>query len=158
MKAAVNLEGAIYGKFNQRASAASCWAQSGTVARGEVGSSDFRDRVVKRIGNIPDRKPTEANNIGSFTTENGASAKGEMGEDSKGIAASSGGSQNDWFGSCKAHDVGVSPEEDRSGTAGEMGEVQSSEEEGGLEPAERLWLATTEPITRIVLHSYSSEE
>jgi hypothetical protein len=81
-----------------------------------------------------------------------------MGEDSKGIAASSGGSQNDWFGSCKAHDVGVSPEEDRSGTAGEMGEVQSSKEEGGLEPAERLRLATTEPITRIVLHSYSSEE
>jgi len=50
----------------------------------------------------------------------------------------------------EAHHVSSSPQEDRCGTAGKVGEVQSSKEEGGIEPAEL--------ITRIVLDSYSSEE
>lgn len=53
-------------------------------------------------------------------------------------------------GSWEAHHVGVSPREDRSGAAGAAGKSKGCEEEGGLEPPE--------PITRIVLHSYSSEE
>jgi len=69
-----------------------------------------------------------------------------MGEDSKGIEASSG---ENCFGSCKAHYVGLRPPKDRSGTAGAVGESEGAKE-GGLEPAD--------PITRIVLHSYSSEE
>src|SRR5580692_3874693 len=42
------------------------------------------------------------------------------------------------------------PQEDRGGAAGTVGAGEGGEEVGGLEPAE--------PITRIVLHSYSSEE
>jgi hypothetical protein len=42
----------------------------------------------------------------------------------------------DWedsrYNSCKAHHVGISPKKDCSGTTGEMGEDQGSEEEGGL--------------------------
>lgn len=48
-----------------------------------------------------------------------------MGEGSKGVAAGEG----NCFGSSKAHHVGVSPQEDRSGTAGEVGEVESKAEE-----------------------------
>ena len=69
-----------------------------------------------------------------------------MGEGSEGTRACS---ENKWLGSCKAHVVGISAEEDRGGTAEEVGEGQGWEEEGGLEPAE--------PITRIVLDSYLSE-
>jgi hypothetical protein len=36
----------------------------------------------------------------------------------------------------QAHHVGTSPQEDRGGTAGEVGEGEGCEEEGGLEPAE----------------------
>jgi hypothetical protein len=59
-----------------------------------------------------------------------------MGKSSKGTEASSGESENNWLGSCKTHHVGISPEEDRSGAAGTVGEVQSSEEEGDVEPLE----------------------
>jgi hypothetical protein len=52
-----------------------------------------------------------------------------VGEDSKGIAASGrGGSENDGFSSCEAHHVSISPEEDRSGTTGTLGEVEGGEE------------------------------
>ncbi|MFZ0863669.1 MAG: hypothetical protein WCA27_13470, partial [Candidatus Sulfotelmatobacter sp.] len=66
----------------------------------EVRPSDFGDRVVKRFGNIPESKPTNANNIGSFAAENGASSKGAVGEGSEWIAASEGG---DGLGSGEAH-------------------------------------------------------
>src|ERR1035437_9279219 len=88
------------GKSNQCASAASCGAARSAVARREVRPSDFGDRVVKRCGNIPQHTPTKPNNIGSFAEENGAGTKGEMGEGSKGIAASSGGSENNCLGTC----------------------------------------------------------
>ena len=120
------------GKSNQCASAASCGAASSAVACGEVGSSNYRDRVVKQIGNIPQRKPTEANNIGSFATENGAGTKGKMGEGSAGIAAISGGRENNGIRSCEAHDVSVGPQEDRSLPTGKMGEVESAAEEGRI--------------------------
>ncbi len=56
-----------------------------------------------------------------------------MGKGSKWIAASS--DENNCFRSCEAHHVGISPQKDRSGTAGEVGEGEGGEEEGGLEPA-----------------------
>ena len=37
-------------------------------------------------------------------------------------------SENDGLGTCEAHHVGISPQEDRGGAASEVGEVQSSEE------------------------------
>ena len=75
----------------------------------EVGSSDFGDRVVKRFGSIPESKSTDANHIGSLAAQDGPGAKGEMGEGSEGIAASSGDSQNNGFGSCEAHHVSIRP-------------------------------------------------
>jgi len=53
-----------------------------------------------------------------------------MGADSESLKASEG---RDGFGSCKAHNVDFSPQEDCDGTAGAVGEVQSGEEEGGVE-------------------------
>jgi hypothetical protein len=40
------------------------------------------------------------------------------------------------FRSRKAHDVGISPQEDRGGTKGTVGEGQGAEEEGCLAPTE----------------------
>jgi hypothetical protein len=54
-----------------------------------------------------------------------------MGEVSEWIEASEG---YDGLGSCQTHHVGVSPQEDRGGAAGEMGEGQGGEEKGGLGP------------------------
>ena len=56
-----------------------------------------------------------------------------MGEDSKGVAANSRCSQNNGLYSCEAHDLGGRPQEDRSGTKGEVGEVKGCEEESGIE-------------------------
>ena len=58
---------------------------------------------------------------GSFTAENGAGTKGEMGEGSEGIAAN-GARENNGLGTCEAHNVSGSPEENRGGTAGAVGE------------------------------------
>jgi hypothetical protein len=127
--ALLNTEGQ-HGKSNQSASAASCGAARSAVARREVRPSDFRDRVAKRFGNIPKNRPTEANNIGSFKTENGAGATGEMGEGSEWIEASSGGRKGNWFGTREAHHVGVSPQEDRSSAAEKVGSGEGGEEGG----------------------------
>ena len=70
-----------------------------------------------------------------------------MGKGWEGTEASEG---CDGLGFGEAHYVSGSPEEDRRRSKGTLGKGEGSEEEGGLEPAE--------PITRIVLHSYSSEE
>ena len=70
-----------------------------------------------------------------------------MGKGWEGIAASE---DYDGLGSCQAHYVCVSPQEDRGGTKGAVGEGESCEEAGGLGPAE--------PITRIVLHNCPPEE
>jgi phosphosulfolactate phosphohydrolase-like enzyme len=51
-----------------------------------------------------------------------------VGEDSEGIAASS-GSENNRLGSGEERDVSICPQEDHCRTAGEMGEV----EEGGVD-------------------------
>lgn len=48
-----------------------------------------------------------------------------MGAGSEWIEASEG---SDRFGSCKAHNVDFSPQEDCDGTAGAVGEIQSGEE------------------------------
>ena len=119
-------------------------------AQSEIEKLDQAISVIesfKRFRNISENQP-EANNIGSFSTEDGAGAKGAMGKGWEGIAFS-GGRENNWLGTREAHHVGISPQEDRRCSKGEVGEVQSSEE-GGLEPAG--------PITRIVLHSCPSEE
>jgi hypothetical protein len=59
-----------------------------------------------------------------------------MGECSEGITAGSSGRLNPYKGSC---DVGFSPEKDRGGTAGTLGEDTSEEQESCVE--------TTEPAT-----------
>jgi hypothetical protein len=74
-------------------------------------------------------KPTNPNNIGGITAQDGASAKSEMGEGSEGIAAN-GASENNGPGSCEAHDVSSSSQEDRGVSAGEMGEGETGEEGG----------------------------
>jgi len=73
-------EGEINGKPKQCAPAASCRAQAGTVTSGEVGSSDFSNRVIKWFGNGPASEPTDASNIGSFTAQDGTGTEGEMGK------------------------------------------------------------------------------
>ena len=108
IRIAVNLEG-DYGKSNQCASAASCGAARSAVARGEVGSSNYSDRVFERYGSIPESKPTDPRSIGGFAEENGAGTKGEMGKGWEGIATSSRGSENNWLGTCEAHHVSVGP-------------------------------------------------
>jgi hypothetical protein len=52
-----------------------------------------------------------------------------MGEGSEWIAASEG---SGGLGSSKAHHFGISPQKDRGGTAGEVGESQGGEEGGCL--------------------------
>jgi hypothetical protein len=59
-----------------------------------------------------------------------------MGKDSQGTEANSSGSETRCLGTCEAHDVGVSPQEDCGGTKGTVGEVEGGEEEGGLEPVQ----------------------
>jgi hypothetical protein len=49
-----------------------------------------------------------------------------MGEGSEWIEASKKRSEDNWLGSCKAHHVGISPQEDRSGTKGAVGEGEGS--------------------------------
>jgi hypothetical protein len=135
IRVAVNLEGGDYGKSNQRASGASRRAQASTVALGEVGSSNFSDRVVKWFGSIPRWKPTEANYLCRFASKNGAGAKSEMGKDSQGTEASGG---SDGFGSReRSYNVGVSPEENRGGTAGTVGEVEGAATEPLMVSRER---------------------
>jgi hypothetical protein len=60
-----------------------------------------------------------------------------MGKGWEGIEASGGS-----LGSCEAHNVDFSPQEDRGGAAGAVGKVQSREEEGGLEPAAYAFLTS----------------
>jgi hypothetical protein len=60
-----------------------------------------------------------------------------MGASPKGIAASSGGSEGDCFGTREAHNVSISPEEDRDGTAGTVGTGKGGEKEGCLDPRQR---------------------
>jgi hypothetical protein len=81
---------------------------------------------------IPQVGTTDPNSVRSFTAENGAGTKSEMGKGSEGTEASSGESKNNWLGSCKAHHVGISPQEDRGGTAEEVGAGEGCEEEGSV--------------------------
>jgi hypothetical protein len=54
-----------------------------------------------------------------------------VGKGSKGTeASSSGSSENDGLDTCEAHHVGVSPQEDRGGAAGAVGEGEGWEEGG----------------------------
>ncbi len=56
-----------------------------------------------------------------------------MGEGSKEIAASSGGSENNWLGSSEAHHFGSRTPEDRRRSKSSVGEVEGWEE-GGVGP------------------------
>src|SRR5450631_3456980 len=120
------------GEPKQCASGTSCGAQAGAVTCGEVRSSDFSDRVIKRFRNSQTGKPTDANYIGSFTAQDGAGTKGTMGACSEGIAASSCDCENDGLGSCEARHVSISPQENRGGTAGEVGKGEGPANEGGI--------------------------
>ena len=84
-------------------------------------------RSVLRFGSIPDSKSTDPNHIGSFAAEDGTGAKGKMGEGSRGIAAN-GASENNGLGTCEAHHVSIGPWEDRSVSAGKVGEGEGSKE------------------------------
>jgi hypothetical protein len=126
IRVAVNLEG-DYGKSNRCASAASCGAARSAVARGEVKASDFRDRVAKSFRKVSERKTSNPHYLGSFTTENGEGAKGEMGEASEGTPASG---ENNWLGSCEAHHFGRRAQEDRGCAKGEGGDVEGWAEGG----------------------------
>ncbi|HWY52964.1 MAG TPA: hypothetical protein VNZ03_00770 [Terriglobales bacterium] len=56
-----------------------------------------------------------------------------MGEGSEGIAASTGGgNENNGLGSFEAHDVGFGASEDRRCSKIEVGEAESGAEEGGV--------------------------
>jgi hypothetical protein len=74
-----------------------------------------------------------SNNFRSLTSQNGARTKSTMGKRAETVAASSGCSENNGRGSCQAHHVGFSPQEDRGGCAGEVGEDTGAAEEGGVE-------------------------
>jgi hypothetical protein len=52
-----------------------------------------------------------------------------MGKDSQGTEADSSGSENYGLDTCEAHYVGFSPQEDRGGAAGTVGEIESREQE-----------------------------
>jgi hypothetical protein len=54
-----------------------------------------------------------------------------MGKRAETVAASSGGSEKNGRDSCQAHHVGIFPQEDRGGTAGEVGE-DTCREDGGV--------------------------
>jgi hypothetical protein len=74
--------------------------------------------------------PTYPRRVGGFTAENGASAASAMGKGT-GACAIEIGRKEHRRRSDKAHDVGVSPQEDRGRTAGEVGEGESREEKIG---------------------------
>ena len=116
-----------HGKSKQCASGASCRAQAGAITGREVRSSDLSDRVAKWFGNISECESTYPNHIGSFTPENGASAKGEVGKGSEGITAST-GNQTNGLSSCEARHVRGSSPEDRGVPAGTMGKDQAAKE------------------------------
>jgi hypothetical protein len=59
-----------------------------------------------------------------------------MGKDSQRTGANGCGSETWCLGTCEAHDVGFSPQEDCGGAAEKVGEVEGGAEEGSLEPAE----------------------
>jgi hypothetical protein len=56
-----------------------------------------------------------------------------MGEGEEGIAASSCDGKNNGLGSCKAHHVSSSPQEDRSVSTCAVGENKSSAEKGRID-------------------------
>ncbi|HXM13311.1 MAG TPA: hypothetical protein VN946_25405 [Terriglobales bacterium] len=55
-----------------------------------------------------------------------------MGEGTRRVATNSSG-EGDGLGSCEAHNVGISPQEDRGGTKGAVGEDTGAGEESGVE-------------------------
>ena len=70
-----------------------------------------------------------------------------MGKRAETVAASSGGSESNGRDSCQSHHVCISPQEDRGGTAGEVGE-DTCREEGGLEPREPAAASTRRAFMR----------
>jgi hypothetical protein len=61
-----------------------------------------------------------------------------MGKSSKGTEASSRGSENNSLCTREAHHVDFSPQEDRRGTAGAVGEGEGGEEEGSVKLGARI--------------------
>jgi hypothetical protein len=55
-----------------------------------------------------------------------------MGDRAETIAANSGGSEANGIGSGEAHNAYISPQENRGGTKGKVGEAKGGAEEGGL--------------------------
>jgi hypothetical protein len=63
-----------------------------------------------------------ANSVSVGSQADQPRAESSVGEDSKGIAASSRGIENNCLGTCEAHHVSISPEEDRRRSKSEVGE------------------------------------
>jgi hypothetical protein len=79
-----------------------------------------------------------------------------MGESKKRIAANC-DSENNRLGSCEAQHVSISPQEDRGGTAGKVGEVEGRTEEGRLEGRNSEMEATNVPLKEIKTDSLAHE-
>jgi hypothetical protein len=112
--------------FDRCIKGASREAQQRTDRNREGRSNNFWDRIFERYGSSTQQdSPNEKIYIRSFTTQNGTGTKGAMGKCSETVAANAGGEVNG-IGSCQAHHVGISTEEDRGGAAGTVGEVQGA--------------------------------
>ena len=113
-------------------------------AQARVESIDQAISVIESLngsGTLGQSKPTDPNHIEGFTAQDGAGAKGKMGEGSEGIAAS-GDSENNGLGSCEAHHVSSSPQEDRGVSESAVGENKGAAEEGCLEGGMAQWKCT----------------
>jgi hypothetical protein len=106
--------------------------RSGRAFKEGTGKSTARSptfyRRARRFGKRRLERAAHSVGIGSQTDQ--SRSESAVGEDPKGIAASSG--ENNWFDSCEAHHVTVSPQEDRGGTTEKVGEGEDGSEEGGV--------------------------
>jgi hypothetical protein len=137
MRRCQNIRGGNNVESRECASGTLRGSQCYTVTVREVKPSNFSNRVFKWFGNKREDKPTEANYIGNFTSENGAGAKSAVGGYSQTVAIGVGW-KNIQLLSCQTHHVDISPQEDRSGTNRTLGEVQGCKQEGGLEQGSLL--------------------
>jgi hypothetical protein len=116
------------GNLNNALPGTPCGTQAGAVAGREVGSGNFSHRVVKWFGNAPEREPTDPSYIGSFTAQDGAGTKGEVGKGSPRIATNR--TNENSPSSREAHHVSSHPEKDCGISKSAMGENKGAAEEG----------------------------
>ena len=116
-----NTRGGNNAKSRKRAPATSRGAQASAVTVREVIPSNFSDRIPKRLWSIPQGNPSDPHRIGSFTAQNGAGATSAMGE------GESTQCYSDWIEARQAHNFSRRQKENRSGSAGEVGEGEGGD-------------------------------